>query len=108
MAVASKSGRNVTIEVAYAASTRKQVVVSFDIPAGSTVEHAIRVSGIPDRFSHIDLSADAVGIFGQRASLKDTVSNGDRVEIYRPLVVDPKQARRRRADQARKPKDKRR
>ncbi len=108
MAVASKSGRNVTIEVAYAASTREQVVVSFDIPAGSTVEHAIRDSGILDRFPHIDLSADAVGIFGQRASLKDTVSNGDRVEIYRLLVVDPKQARRRRADQARKPKDKRR
>ncbi len=107
MAVASKSGRNVTIEVAYAASTREQVVVSFDIPAGSTVEHAIRVSGILDRFPHIDLSADAVGIFGQRASLKDTVSNGDRVEIYRPLVVDPKQARKRRAGQARKPKDKR-
>lgn len=108
MAVASKSGRSVTIEVAYAASTREQVVVSFNTPAGSTVEHAIRVSGILDRFPHIDLSADAVGIFGQRASLKDTVSNGDRVEIYRPLVVDPKQARKRRAGQARKPKDKRR
>ncbi len=108
MAVASKSGRNVTIEVAYAASTHEQVVVSFDIPAGSTVEHAIRVSGILDRFPHIDLSADAVGIFGQRASLKDSVRNGDRVEIYRPLVVDPKQARKRRAGQARKPKNKRR
>ncbi len=108
MAVASKSGRNVTIEVAYAASTRKQVVVSFDIPAGSTVEHAVRVSGILHRFPHIDLKADAVGIFGQRASLKDTVCNGDRVEIYRPLVIDPKQARRRRAGQARKPKDRRR
>jgi putative ubiquitin-RnfH superfamily antitoxin RatB of RatAB toxin-antitoxin module len=108
MAVASKSGRNVTIEVAYAASTREQVVVSFDVPVGSTVEHAIRVSGILDRFPHIDLRADAVGIFGQRANLKDTVSNGDRVEIYRPLVADPKQARRRRADQARQPKDKRR
>jgi putative ubiquitin-RnfH superfamily antitoxin RatB of RatAB toxin-antitoxin module len=98
----------VTIEVAYAASTHEQVVVSFDIPAGSTVEHAIRVSGILDRFPHIDLSADAVGIFGQRASLKDSVRNGDRVEIYRPLVVDPKQARKRRAGQARKPKNKRR
>lgn len=108
MAVASKSGRNVTIEVAYAASTREQVVVSFDIPAGSTVEHAIRVSGILGRFPHIDLSADAVGIFGQPASLKDTVSNGDRVEIYRPLVVDPKQARRRRVGRVSKPKDKRR
>ncbi len=108
MAVASKSGRNVTIEVAYAASTREQVVVSFNIPAGSTVEHAIRASGILDRFPHIDLSADVVGIFGQRASLKDTVSNGDRVEIYRSLVIDPKQARKCRAGQARKPKDKRR
>ena len=108
MAGASKSSRNVTIEVVYAASTREQVVLSFDIPAGSTVEHAIRVSGILDRFPHIDLSDDAVGIFGQRVSLKDTVSNGDRVEIYRPLVIDPKQARRRRAGQARKPKDKRR
>ena len=108
MAVASKSGGNVTIEVAYAASEREQAVVLFDIPAGSTVEHAIRASGILHRFSHIDLSADAVGIFGQRASLQDTVSNGDRVEIYRPLVVDPKQARRRRAGQARKPKDRRR
>ena len=108
MAVASKSGRTVTLEVAYAASTHEQVVVSFDVPAGSTVEDAIRTSGILDRFPHIDLSADAVGIFGQRVSLRDTVCNGDRVEIYRPLVIDPKHARRRRADQARKPKDRRR
>jgi putative ubiquitin-RnfH superfamily antitoxin RatB of RatAB toxin-antitoxin module len=108
MAVVSKSGRNVKIEVAYAASTGEQVVVSFDILAGSTVEHAIRVSGILDRFPHIDLRADTVGIFGQRASLEDTVFNGDRIEIYRPLVVDPKQARRRRAGQTRKRKDKRR
>lgn len=108
MAVESKSGRNVTIEVAYAASSSEQVVVSFDIPIGSTVEHAVRISGILDRFPHIDLSANAVGIFGQRASLRDTVSNGDRVEIYRPLLVNPKQARRRRASQLRAPKDKRR
>lgn len=105
MAIPSKSGRNVTIEVAYAHSAREQVVVSFEVPAGSTVEHAVRVSGILDRFPHIDLSTDAVGIFGQRASLKDAISNGDRIEIYRPLIVDPKQARRRRAGQASKPKD---
>ena len=111
MAVASKSGRsgrNMTVEVAYAASTREQMVISFDIPAGSTVEQAICVSGILDRFPNIDLSTDAVGIFGQRASLKHTVSNGDRIEIYRPLAIDPKQGRRRRAGQASKAKDKRR
>ena len=95
-----------TIEVAYAASTSEQVVVSVDVPAGSTVEHAIRVSGILDRFPRICLGADAVGVFGQHVSLTDTVSNGDRVEIYRPLVIDPKQARSRRAGQASKPKDK--
>ncbi len=107
MAAESKPGRNVTIEVAYAASTSEQVVVSVDVPAGSTVEYAIRTSGILDRFPRVRLDADAVGVFGQLVSLTDTVSNGDRVEIYRPLIVDPKQARSRRAGQAGKPKDKR-
>lgn len=108
MVVESKSARNVTIEVAYAASTSEQVVVSLDIAVGSTVGHAIRVSGVLGRFPCIDLNRDSVGIFGRPVDLEDAVCVGDRVEIYRPLVVDPKQARKSRSGQAKKAKAKRR
>ncbi len=91
----------VEVEVAYALS-EAQTVLSVSVPAGASVEQAIRRSGILERFPEIDLSSNPVGIFSRKARLQDRVSAGDRIEIYRPLRIDPKAARRRRAALARK------
>lgn len=71
-------------------------VLSVSLPPGSTVGDALAASGL-------DLSPEkyVVGIFGRRAALDTPLSSGDRVEIYRPLAMDPKEARRRRARRAR-------
>lgn len=92
------SGRHKTIavEVAYATPAR-QVILDVQVARETTVEDAIRLSGILETFPEIDLAVNTVGIFGERARLDDLVSEGDRVEIYRALVADPKHARRRRA-----------
>jgi putative ubiquitin-RnfH superfamily antitoxin RatB of RatAB toxin-antitoxin module len=74
-----------------------QEVIALSVPAGTTVGEAIRVSEIGNRSEGIDVEAAPVGIYG-RAVTRDVILNdGDRVEIYRPLTADPKQARRRRA-----------
>lgn len=86
----------VSVEVAYARAD-VQTLVEVEVPAGATIEEAIRACGILKRFPEIDLTHAAVGVFGARASLLDTVRAGDRIEIYRPLIADPKEARRRRA-----------
>lgn len=85
-----------TVEVVYALP-RQQVVVAVRVPAGATFAEAIGQSGILGRFPEIDLARDGVGAFGRRRRLDETVAAGDRIEIYRPLPADPKDARRRRA-----------
>lgn len=87
---------HVHAQVVYAHADR-QVVLTVAVPAGATIEQAIRASGILARCPDIDLASNAVGVFGARAALQDGVHAGDRIEIYRPLQVDPKEARRRRA-----------
>ena len=91
----------VEVEVAYALP-EAQTVLTVAVPAGASLEQAIRRSGILERFPEIDLSSNPVGIFSRKARLQDRVSAGDRIEIYRPLRIDPKAARRRRAALARK------
>jgi len=85
------------VEVVYAASADEQSVVAVELAAGATVENAIRASGLLLRYPEIDLTQNAVGIFGERVTLDRVVEDSERVEIYRPLVADPKEARRRRA-----------
>jgi putative ubiquitin-RnfH superfamily antitoxin RatB of RatAB toxin-antitoxin module len=68
--------------------------VSLMLPAGSTVRDAIAASGIAERH-RVDLGA--VGVFGRRVAPQTRLADGDRVEIYRPLALDPKEQRRRRA-----------
>lgn len=84
------------VEVAYATPARQEVIEASVRP-GATVEQVIRASGMLARFPEIDLTRQRVGIFGEIARLEDAVHNGDRVEIYRPLLADPKEARRKRA-----------
>ena len=89
-------GDLIGVEVAYALPTQ-QVMVAVDVAPESTVEAAIRESGVLDRFPEIDLTQNRVGVFGKLAKLSDGLQAGDRIEIYRPLIADPKEVRRRRA-----------
>jgi uncharacterized protein len=87
------------IEVAYA-TPEQQVIITLELPEGTTVETAISASGLLQRFSDIDLSQNAVGVFGKVCVLNQSLKSGDRVEIYRALQHDPKEARRQRANRA--------
>jgi hypothetical protein len=91
----------VRVEVAYAVADW-QSVIELQLPAGSTAGEAVKASGILERFPGIDLAQNAVGIFGRVVPLSRVLRTGDRVEIYRPLIADPKLMRRKRAERARK------
>ena len=79
------------------AMPEKQELVALDLAAGATVADAIEQSGIAGMFGGFELDRDKVGIFGQQATMEQELRDGDRVEIYRPLITDPKEARRQRA-----------
>lgn len=68
------------------------------LPAGATVADAIRASGVLDRRPEMAAAAPDVGIWGRAGALAQRLEDGDRVELYRPLTVDPKEARRVRAE----------
>jgi uncharacterized protein len=84
---------SVQVEVVFAAP-ETQAVVALTLEPGATVHDAIIRSGLLQKFPGIDLVRQRVGIFGRTVSLDTNVKDGDRVEIYRPLTRDPKQARR--------------
>ncbi len=86
-----------SIEVAYALP-QKQELVQLDLPAGSTVLRAIEASGLVQKYPEIDLAKNKVGVYGKLAKLDAALRNRDRVEIYRPLIADPKEVRKKRAD----------
>jgi hypothetical protein len=86
----------VEIEVVYAAPD-EQVAIRLRVAPGMTAREAVVLSGIARRFSAIDPAQAELGIYGRRVSDETVLAAGDRLEIYRPLVADPKQARRRRA-----------
>lgn len=83
------------VGVCYADSDR-QLWLRMEVPDSSSVEEAIRHSGILERFPEIDLSEQKVGIFGKLVKLDSPLKEGDRIEIYRPITADPKTVRRRR------------
>lgn len=90
---------NITVEVAYALP-KQQVLLTISTSNGATVEHVIQQSGVLQQFPQIDLDVQKVGIWSRPVKLTDQVKEGDRIEIYRPLIADPKDLRRRRAEKA--------
>lgn len=84
------------VEVVYAASGR-QSLVSLDLNEGATIADAIAAAAHAEGMPEVDLETTRFGIFGKLATPATQLAAGDRVEIYRPLLVDPKQARHRRA-----------
>lgn len=96
-----ESTDKINVEVAYALPDT-QVIVTLEVEPRSTVEDAIIDSGILETFPEIDLKTNKVGIFGKLSKLGQTLRPGDRIEIYRPLIADPKEVRRQRAAQDKK------
>lgn len=86
----------ITVEVVYA-RPGEQVLEQLSVAANSTVDVVLQQSGILERFPEIDLNVNKVGIFGKATTLSSNVVEGDRIEIYRPLIADPKEARKKRA-----------
>lgn len=89
------------VEVAYA-EPETQVIIPLSVPRGTTIEQAIRQSGVLETFPGINLAVNKVGIFGKLAKLDTALREKDRVEIYRPLIADPKEVRKRRAAEGKK------
>jgi putative ubiquitin-RnfH superfamily antitoxin RatB of RatAB toxin-antitoxin module len=89
----------ISVEVVYALSDR-QTIVRLQLDSRSTVRQAISASGVLQAHPEIDLEQVSVGIWSRATTLDGGLMNGDRIEIYRPLIADPKITRRRRAGEA--------
>ena len=87
---------DILIEVAYALP-KNQLIIPIKMKAGTTAEEAIKASGIMKKFPEIDLAKNQIGIFGKLTQLDHVMRERDRIEIYRPLIADPKEIRRQRA-----------
>lgn len=92
------ANKKITIEVAYV-SESKTFLESLTVDQGTSVMDAIALSGLCSEFPDLDMGTVKIGIFSQIATGDDVVKDFDRVEVYRPLLVDPKEARRLRAAQ---------
>jgi putative ubiquitin-RnfH superfamily antitoxin RatB of RatAB toxin-antitoxin module len=88
--------QDITVEVVLAMEDHQELL-SLQIAGGSTVADAIEQSAVLDLFDGFELNPANVGIFGRKAAIDDILRDGDRVEIYRPLIADPKESRRQRA-----------
>ena len=88
----------IKVEVAYA-TPEKQLIIEVEISPGTTMREAALNSGIDKEFPGLDVAAAPMGLFGRKVAKPDqeVLREGDRVEIYRPLIIDPKQARLNRA-----------
>lgn len=95
----------IKVEVAYA-TPAKQLILALEVSEGCSALEAAKQSGIASRFNGLDVENLPMGIFGKAVKPTHPLRAGDRVEIYRPLIADPKQARRDRADKAKGSKSK--
>ena len=86
------------IEIVYGLADR-QVLKSMTVTEGTTVREAALKSGLEVEFPELDLQQAPLGIFGKAVKDKTVLRDGDRIEVYRPLLIDPKEARRKRAGQ---------
>jgi len=93
----------IDIEVVYGLP-HKQVLLTLKVPASTTIKDCIKLSGIVKHFPEIIPSEAVVGVFSKPDKLDNTVKQGDRIEIYRPLTADPKEMRKLRAEKAKQAK----
>lgn len=90
----------IAVEVVYALPAAADVV-RLSLPAATTAAEAVRASGILERHPQLHQAQLTLGIYGKAVAAATRLNDGDRVEIYRPLMLDPKEARRRRARKGR-------
>lgn len=97
--------KTIAVEVAYALP-HKQKIISLMVPEGTTVAQAARLSRMEDHFPELDLAASAMGIFGKGVPRPEerVLQAGERVEIYRALIADPKEVRKQRAARSKESK----
>ncbi|WP_246143391.1 RnfH family protein [Colwellia echini] len=95
----AETNSKITIEIVYGIP-QKQKILTLSVVSGTTVEQAIIDSGIIKLFPEINLNENKVGIWNRTVKLTDSVDDLDRIEIYRPLIADPKDVRKRRAEKA--------
>jgi len=88
----------INIEVVYALPG-EQTLLKRSVPAGSTVAEALQASGVLAKHPEIDMDKNKLGIFGKLTKADAVLRDKDRIEIYRPLIADPKEVRRKRAEQ---------
>jgi putative ubiquitin-RnfH superfamily antitoxin RatB of RatAB toxin-antitoxin module len=93
------SEASLQIEIVYA-EPQRAIVKSLSLPAGARVADALRWAALDPAFRGVDVANSAVGIFGKLTRGDQLLRQGDRIEIYRPLLTDPKEARRARAREA--------
>lgn len=94
--MADHNADSIAVQVAYARPER-QLVLDVQVPAGTTAREAVRLSAIASHFPDIDPEEAPLGIYGRAVEGSEPLRPGDRVEIYRPLEIDPREARRQRA-----------
>ena len=93
----------IEVEVAYALPDQ-QTLLRLEVPEGTTAEDAVRRSGVLEQHPEIDLASSKIGIFAKPVPGNRVLRAGDRVEIYRPLIADPKAVRKQRAEEGKRMK----
>jgi len=93
--------KKIKVEVVYALP-EEQTLLALDVAEGSTAEDVIHQSGILEQYPEIDLEIQKIGLFGKITTKNHILREKDRVEIYRPLIADPKEVRKKRAAEGKK------
>lgn len=94
--MSSDAREQVDVEIAFA-TPDEQAVIRVTLPKGTSVAEALRASAIAERFPDVDFDAASVGVWGHVVSRNRLIRDGDRIEVYRPLEREPREARRERA-----------
>ena len=92
------SANSIQIEVVYPLPN-KQEIFSVELPSGSTIQSALEASGVLAKYPEIDLAKNKLGIFSKLSKVDAVLRDRDRIEIYRPLIADPKAVRKQRAEE---------
>ncbi len=92
------NAEKIQIELVYALPN-EQILLKFEVPAGTSLIEGVRLSGILNKYPEIDLEKTKFGIFGKLSKPDVVLREKDRIEIYRPLIADPKEVRRKRAEE---------
>ncbi|KAF0206010.1 MAG: hypothetical protein FD173_484 [Gallionellaceae bacterium] len=92
------SNSKIKIEVVYALP-HEQTLLKLDVPPASTIADAVKFSGLLEKYPEIDLAKSKFGLFGKLSKADTVLREKDRIEIYRPLIADPKEVRRKRAEE---------